>query len=124
MQEDKAIEKYKEIRRKYLARRIKGNTVLGHIPSIVENLTSKLWVNKIKAKEFMQKLPFSKKFYESLRDCRVLEISFESGTHGSHILKSFLREASRIYLVSPFLNANGVEHLYDLACNIDFKIIT
>lgn len=136
MQEDKVIEKYREIRRKYLTRRIRGNTVLGHIPGIVENLASKLEVNKVKAKELMQKLPFSRKSYESLRDCKVLEISFESGTHGSHILKSLLREASRIYLVSPFLNANDVEHLYDLACDydyqhyqridrkIDFKIIT
>lgn len=136
MQDDKIIKIYKKIRREYLIKKIRGNAISGHIPGVVEKLANELGIEKTKAKELIQKLPFKRKEYETLRDCKVLEVSFESGTHGSHILKPYFREADRIYLVSPFLNTNDVEHLYDLACDydyqhykridrkIDFKIIT
>jgi len=138
---DRIKELYLNVRKKFLARcyldfgRFGVDHIVGRTSTIAEEvLGSSLPEDKSAVRKKLRELPFGVKNYSYLSDCQIVEISFESGVHGSNILSPYLRKANRIYLASPFLNARDIEHIYDLAKGLvnerpipddfEFKVIT
>ena len=111
---------YLKIRRRFLEEKVEfkdskivfPSNIAGRSREIAETLVKKLLgirpssVDTVKniVRRRLSELPFGVKRYNWLKKCRVVEISFESGVHGSHILSPYLKRASYIYIASPFMD--------------------